>query len=64
MADIAPDIALDGTGRPVQLISKGRVRFLTKTEVEEIPKDSWHKYSQHRLTCSHEEALRQLGRTA
>lgn len=64
MADIAPDIAMDGTGRPVQLISKGRVRFLTKTELKEIPKDSWHKYSQYRLTCSHEEALRQLGRSA
>jgi hypothetical protein len=61
---IAPGTAFDGTGRPVQVLSKGRIQFLTKTEVEEIPLNCWHKYCQHRLALSHEQALSKLRRGA
>ena len=57
---IAPGIATDGTGRPVQVLSKGRVRFLTEQEMAEIPKNSWYKYSQLRLASSHDEAIGRL----
>ncbi|AJF08267.1 hypothetical protein [Geoalkalibacter subterraneus] len=59
---MAPGVALDGTGRPVQVLSKGRVRFLTKVELEEIPLNCWHKYCQHRLSMSHEQAISKFGR--
>lgn len=61
---IAPGIAFDGTGRPVQVLSKGRVQFLTKDELEEIPLNCWHKYSQHRLSMSHEQAISRFRRNA
>jgi hypothetical protein len=61
---IAPGTAFDGTGRPVQVLSKGRVQFLTKSELEEIPLNCWHKYSQHRLSMSHEQAISRLKRGA
>lgn len=57
---IAPGIATDGLGRPVQILSKGRVRFLTEQELGEIPKNSWLKYCQLRLTSSHDEAISRL----
>lgn len=61
---IAPGIAFDGTGRPVQVLSKGRVQFLKKAELEDIPPNCWHKYCQHRLSMSHEQAISKFGRSA
>lgn len=46
----------------VEIISRGRISIVTDEQMQEIPKNTWFTYCQHRLACSHEKAIMKLTR--